>query len=76
MLRHVDVDMVVRTRRETMEQSEAMSVHRPTRGRGRGEEGERERKGERGGGTEEGYGRKGDRKRDGERKTVKSCARV
>lgn len=63
MLRRVDVDMVVRTRRETVEQSEAMLVHRPMRGesvRGTGEE----------------YGGKGDRKRDGERKTVKSCARV
>lgn len=38
---HVDVDMVVRTRRETAEQGEAMSVHRPMR-RGR-REGERER---------------------------------
>lgn len=41
---HVDVDMVVRTRRETAEQGEAMSVHRPMRrGEERGRERERER---------------------------------
>lgn len=49
---HVDVDMVVRTRRETAEQGEAMSVHRPMRRgeeRGRG----RERKSENGRGRGE-----------------------
>lgn len=61
---HVDVDMVVRTRRETAEQGEAMSVHRPMR---RGEERgrERKRKSENGRGKGE---RERDEKRDRERK--------
>lgn len=69
---HVDVDMVVRTRRETMEQGEAMSNGQWKKEEKEKKEGQRER--ERGG---RGYGeREGDRKRDRERKTVESCARV
>lgn len=77
---HVDVDMVVRTRRKTMEQGEPMSVHQPMR-REKERQAERERGGgektEVEGGIEEGREGEGkDRKRDRERKTVESCARV
>lgn len=62
---HVDVDMVVRTRRETAEQGEAMSVHRPMRrGEERGRERERVRTGE-GGEKENEMKRETEKGRDG-----------
>lgn len=61
MLRRVDVDMAVRTRRETVEQSEAMSVHRPMRGGGRGSRRSRRRR------AGKGYGGKGETERETEK---------